>query len=344
MTKGPKTILITGAAGYVGAMLADQFSESPDLQKIIAVDMKEMPELLRGNKKIIWVTADLSGKNWQGIATQHKPEVVIHCAWQIKELYGQKNYQRKLNIGGSQNVFDFTFKQPSVRKIIYFSTVSSYGAFPSNSLKVLFTEESPLRENEYLYGIEKKEAEYMLKKAYEGSDKTKQVFVLRPSTITGPRGRYMTGKKGLLYMLQNVLPFVPVAGKEWSRQYIHEDDVTDIVGLLTFNIINDNRGYDILNITPDDIVMADDMAKIFKKRVFRIPPLLVKIAFYLAWHLSRGKIPTGAVGWKFLTYPVAVLGSKITHRYGYEYSHSSISALRKDEGRYEYASIRPVPR
>ncbi len=336
INKGPKIILITGAGGYVGAMLADQFSLSPDLEKIIAIDIKPMPELLRGNKKVIWITADLSGKGWQGIATQHRPEVIIHCAWQIKELYGQKDYQRKLNIEGSKNVFEFVFKQPTVRKLIYFSTVASYGAFPENSLNRLFIEEDPLRENEYLYGIEKKEAEYMLKKAYEVSDKTKQVFVLRPSSITGPRGRYMVGKKGLLYMLKNVLPFVPVAGPEWSRQYIHEDDVTDIVGLLTFNIIDGGRGYEIFNISPGDIVKAGDMGRVFRKRVLRVPPVLVRAAFYLAWHLTRGKIPTGYGGWKFLTYPLAVLGSKITQKYGFEYSYSSIESLEKNEGRYEY--------
>ena len=76
----PESILITGAAGYIGAMLADQFSRSPELEKIVAIDMKPCPELLRGNDKIVWITADLAGGAWQREAGRHQPEVFIHRA------------------------------------------------------------------------------------------------------------------------------------------------------------------------------------------------------------------------------------------------------------------------
>ena len=45
-------IFITGAAGYVGAMLAEQFSTRSDVAEIICLDKEPMPELLMGNKKI----------------------------------------------------------------------------------------------------------------------------------------------------------------------------------------------------------------------------------------------------------------------------------------------------
>ena len=46
-------IFITGAAGYVGAMLADQFSKRDEVTEIIALDKDQMPELLRGNKRFL---------------------------------------------------------------------------------------------------------------------------------------------------------------------------------------------------------------------------------------------------------------------------------------------------
>ena len=35
--KSPRVIMITGAGGYLGSMLCEQFSKSPDLVNIIAV-------------------------------------------------------------------------------------------------------------------------------------------------------------------------------------------------------------------------------------------------------------------------------------------------------------------
>lgn len=93
---GPSTILITGAAGYVGAMLCDQFSDSPDIKEIIAIDKESIPEFLKNKKKITWIDSELSTGEWQKIAKEKEPEVVIHTAWQIKELYEESELQTNL--------------------------------------------------------------------------------------------------------------------------------------------------------------------------------------------------------------------------------------------------------
>lgn len=331
----PKVIMITGAAGYVGAMLCHQFSKSPDLEKIIAVDMLTMPAILKDNKKIVWITANLSENIWKIPALINKPEVVIHCAWQIKELYGKSDIQKKLNIDSSRAVFDFVFKNSFVKKFIYFSTISSYGAYPENSLDRLFTEEDELREVESLYGLQKKIIEEDLRDLYEQSDKNKQIYVLRPSSITGPRGRGMESKKvGLLNILKNVLPFIPVGSYKWCRQYVHEDDITDAVAMFTFNGKKIGSCYETYILSPNDLILASDMARVFNKPIIKVPPILIRFAFYLAWHLSGGKVPTSYGGWRFFCYPIAVDGSLITKKYGFEYSYTSRDALEKDEGRY----------
>ena len=51
-----KTIFITGAAGYIGAILSDQFSGRNDIETIVCLDKDEIPELLKENEKIVWIT------------------------------------------------------------------------------------------------------------------------------------------------------------------------------------------------------------------------------------------------------------------------------------------------
>ena len=180
----------------------------------------------------------------------------------------------------------------------------------------------------------------MLAKKYSEHSGEKEVFIIRPSTITGPRGRYMTGKKGLLYMLKNILPFVPVANDDWGRQYVHEDDITDIVGILTFASSAERKRYEVYNVSPNDIVFGRDMAEIFKKRAIGIPPFLVRLAFFFAWHLTGGKIPTGRAGWRFFSYPLFVDGRKVTRELGFDYTSTSRNALECDDGRYGYAVLK----
>lgn len=341
-------IFITGGAGYVGAMLADQFSRSSKVGKIICLDKEPCPDLLAGNEKITWVEANIADGTWQTRVAMERPDVVIHAAWQIRELYGKQEKQWEWNVEGSDAVFDFAFTTPGITKLIHFSTASGYGAEPDNTQDHLFTEEEPLRERTYLYGIEKIEAERRLEEKIEELKKAKQdipqVVVVRPAAITGPRGRGLRERFGLQSALTGVLRgsfiyslvralvfFVPVT-ERWCRQFIHEDDVTDIIGMFTFKRLK--RNFDVFNITPNSIVRGEDMAEIIGKKKITLPPSVVRVAFFLFWHLTRGKVPTSRGSWKFYSYPVVMDGSKLTREYKFSYSWQSREALERNEGRY----------
>lgn len=333
---GPRNILITGAAGYVGAMLCDQFSICSELKNIIAIDKEPMPELLKGNKKIKWITSELSSGEWEKEAEKFSPEVIMHTAWQISELLGESDKQRKMNIEGSERIFNFFFKNTFTKKLIHFSTISSYGAFDTNSPERLFVEGDMLRENEYLYGLEKKEVESILAKKYSESSRNKDVFVLRPTTIMGPRCKYMSGKKGLLYTIEHEISFFPMTNEKWGRQYVHEDDITDIVAIMTFNEIP-VKGYEVFNVSPKDILFGEDLVKFFGKEKKYIPPFFVRVAFFFARNFFVGRFPATGVGsWKFLCYPIFIEGSKVNKVLKYKYNFSSFDALEAKRGRYEY--------
>ncbi|OHA80474.1 MAG: hypothetical protein A2675_03950 [Candidatus Yonathbacteria bacterium RIFCSPHIGHO2_01_FULL_51_10] len=343
-------IFITGAAGYVGAMLVDQFSRRADVDEIIGVDKERLPEFLKGNTKLTWIDGNIADDVWQKILEEKKPEVMIHCAWQIREMYGKKETQWKWNVEGSLKIFDFAFSHGFVKKLIYFSTVSSYGAKSTNTLEYRFKETDPFIENEYLYGIEKRVVEERLKEKFDAKKKEgtvlPQVFIVRPAAITGPRGRFMMkerfglqaalsgklSKSPLHRLISLMVSFVP-APPLWLRQFIHEDDVADIVGMFAFKQLDGE--YEAFNICPPgEPVLARDMAEAVGKKVVPIPPFMVRIAFFFFWHLTRGRVPTSKGGWKFYSFPIAVDGSRLTTRYAYQYQWNSKDAFVFTDGRY----------
>lgn len=344
-----KTIFIVGGAGYIGEMLCDLFNAREDVRTIVTLDKEPQSDYSKKLSKVVYVQANMVDEGWQETVAKYEPDTVIHTAWQIRAMYGKAQEQWRWNVDGSDKVFDFAFMQPSVKKLVYFSTASSYSARKDNTFVHRFTEEEGFRDDDYIYAKEKKVTEEHLRAKYEQARKegmvTPQIFIVRPAAITGPRGRYMRIRFGLQSALQGTLKggfvnaivttltsFVP-ATDTWVRQFIHEDDVADIVTKFTFESLDGS--YEVFNITPPgEPVYAEDMAEAVGKKVLPIQPWMARMAFFFFWHATRGKIPTCPGSWRFYSYPVVMDGSRLTSRYGYVYQYASKDAFRFTDGRY----------
>ncbi len=342
-----KTIFIVGT-GYVGEMLCDQFSKRDDVRKIIALDKEPKSDFLNGIEKVEYVQHNMADDGWQEIVSKYEPDTVIHTAWQIRAMYGKPKEQWRWNVEGSNKVFDFALELPSVKKLVYFSTASSYAARVDNTFEKYFTEAEGFRDDSYIYAHEKKVTEENLKSKFDQAKKegkvVPQVSVVRPAAITGPRGRYMRIRFGLQSALQGNLKggfvnrvvtlltsYVP-ATKGWVRQFIHEDDVNDIVQKFTFDDMD--WEYNVFNITPTgEPVFASDMANAVEKKVLPIKPWMARVAFWFFWHSTRGKIPTCPGSWRFYSYPVLMSGEKLATVYVCAYK--SKDAFQYTDGRYQ---------
>lgn len=343
-----RTILIVGGAGYVGEMLAEQLGKRADVGQLILLDKEAQTEYGKKLPKVTYLQHNMADNGWQEQVAAYEPDTVIHTAWQIRALYGQAKEQWRWNVEGSQKVFEFAFSSPSVKKLIYFSTASSYSARVGNTFTHFFTEAEGFRDDNYIYAHEKKVTEENLKQLFDSAQAvgkaTPQVTVVRPAAITGPRGRFMRIRFGLQSALQGNLKggfinrvittltsFVP-ATKGWVRQFIHEDDVNDIVSKFVFEQMA--WDYNVFNITPEgEPVFAPDMASTVGKRVLPIQPWMARLAFWFFWHATRGRVPTCPGSWRFYSYPVLMSGQKLAQIYTCQ--HNSRDAFRYTNGRYE---------
>jgi nucleoside-diphosphate-sugar epimerase len=340
-------VVITGAAGYVGSMLVQQIGARDDVSRVIGIDKEPLPDMIKDEQKLTYIQANLSDGTWQKQLGETEPDIIIHTAWQIRMLYGHNDTTWKWNVDGSRALFEFAFGTPSVQRLVHFSTVSGYGAYETNTFEHRFKEDEAMRETQYLYGVEKIAAEVELTKVVEAAGgKGPEVAVVRPAAITGPRGRYMRIRFGLqaalsgqlkggVYGLVSVLVSLVPATKGWVRQFIHEDDVVDLVTMLAFDPWKGGR-MEVFNITPPgEPVYAADMARAVGKKTLPIQPWMARVAYFFFWHGTRGKIPTAPGSWRFYSYPLVVDGTKLTNLWGYKYQHESFDAFYYTNGRYE---------
>lgn len=343
-----QTIVVTGAAGYVGEMVCKELVARDDVERVVGIDKAPQTDFLKQLPKFNYVEYNLADEGWQEQVAVHNPVAVVHTAWQIRTMYGQAEEQWRWNITGSDNVFKFATATPSVKKLIHFSTAASYSARVDNRLDYFFTENDELREDDYAYANEKKVAEEhlekILKETAEAGKSIPQVFVVRPAAITGPRGRYLRVRFGLQSALQGNLEknllnrvitsltaVMPVT-KKWVRQFIHEDDVVDIVQSFLFDSYS--QQYMVFNMVPDsEPVFPKAMGQAVGKKVMMLPVSLVRLAFWFFWHATKGRVSTGPHVWRFYAYPILMSGKKLALVYQCKYS--SLDAITYTNGRYE---------
>jgi len=127
-------VLITGATGYIGGILASRLSEHRGLELLLAVSPGRHEGLLPGVPAIEF---DLAGT--KRMLDPGKLDAVVHLA-AVNELISEKDPQRALdvNVGGTLRLLETV--APRVRHAIYMSTFHVYGA----NARGRVTEETPI--------------------------------------------------------------------------------------------------------------------------------------------------------------------------------------------------------
>lgn len=216
-----KTVLITGAAGFIGSSFANWLIENTDW-KIVCVD-----DLSGGNvdnlpdsERIVNCTIDINDEHLNNIYKIYSPEITYHFAAYASE--GRSNYIRSFihqnNTVGTSNVINACINYNS--KLIFSSSVAVYSGIPP------FHEETipnPIDE----YGLSKLTSEKSIQIA--GEQQGLDWVIVRPRNVYGERQNLFDPSRNLMgifcYNALNNLPLLIFGDGNNKRSFTYIDDI-----------------------------------------------------------------------------------------------------------------------
>lgn len=174
-----KSILVTGATGFIGGRLAERLAfESQAEVRLLVHDWRHA----------VWVSR-LHAQLMEGDVTRpdslakaiHGCEVVFHCAG----VGGSPETCQRINRDGTRHVLEAALAA-NVRRVVYLSSVAVHGPNPPENAD----ESAPLVRTGNAYGDSKIDAEETISSFAKGH--ALGVVILRPTFVWGPRSQYFS--------------------------------------------------------------------------------------------------------------------------------------------------------
>ena len=264
----PKTVLVTGASGYLGKHLIHALaSDRKGIKNIIAADIME-PSPETREKGITYLKADVRSLELNRIIKTHSVDTIVHLATIVTPPKdGSQDLAYSVDVIGTQNVLNACIEN-RVKKIIVTSSGAAYGYYADNA--PLLTEDDPIRGNrEFPYAYHKRLVEEMLAEYRAEYPQLKQI-VFRPGTILGENvSNQITNlfeKKIVLGIKGADSPFVFI----WDQ---------DVVNCIKKGISEDREG--IYNLAGDGTLTMKQIARILEKRYVEVSDTLLEKLFGL---------------------------------------------------------------
>jgi UDP-glucose 4-epimerase len=300
-----KTVAITGVNSYFALTILPRLEADPEIERIIGIDVTPWRG---GFGKVRFYREDVRSERIADILKG--VDLVYHLAFIVGEIQ-DKEETRDVNINGSRNVFAACAAN-SVKKIIYTSSMTVYGAHRDNPIG--FTEESPLSRNEdNYYNTSKIEVEDFVA-GFARSHPEITVTIIRAALLVGPRIDNMFSR--LWSLKVTALPM----GNTTHSQLIHEDDLGEALYLAHRK---DLPG--IFNVTADDAVTTNWCFETAGVTVIPLPRFLVKLIANVGFKL---RLFPASGGWVSLSsHTVFGLSDKFKKAAGWEPNYTSEQAF-----------------
>lgn len=299
------TILITGAAGYVGRLLTRALLEQvPEGTRVIATDRVAPPQIPGTDSRVV----DIRDEGLGALLKAEHVTVLVHLAAILNPPKGAtREFLHDVDVKGTQNVLRACL-EAGVQKFVYTSSGAAYGYSPSNA--PLLLEEHPLRGNrEFAYSWHKRLVEELLA-SYRAEHPELQQLIFRVSTILGPdvhnvitdlfERRVVVGLRGV------DTPFCFV----WDQ---------DVVQCLAIGALTDRTG--IFNVTGDGVMTLREVAAAMGRPYVGVPEQLLR--FGLGQLHKRGLTENSEEQVLFLRHRPVLGNTRLKTDFGYTPRKSS---------------------
>lgn len=231
-----KTVIVTGAAGFIGSHLCEKLlREGTAVVGIDNFNDYYSPAIKRANAKAVCATAKAENASFtmeegdicdaefvNGVFEKHAPQAVIHLAAYAGVRPSIKNpvLYSKVNVDGLLTMLEAT-RNHSVRTFVFASSSSVYG----NNKKLPFSEDDFVDRPISPYAATKKAGELLCHTYHHLFDIN--IACLRFFTVYGPRQRPDLAIHKFTRMISEGEP-IPFYGDGSSRRdYTYIDDTLD---------------------------------------------------------------------------------------------------------------------
>ncbi|MBX7059424.1 MAG: SDR family oxidoreductase [Leptospirales bacterium] len=306
-----KTILVTGASGYLGAQTVTALAQSGQA-RLIACDVRA-PRLEDRRDAVVYEDVDVRSPQLASLFGKHKPDCVIHLASIVTPApRSTAEFEYSVDVLGSENVLKACLSA-GVKRIVVSSSGAAYGYHADNPSWL--REEDALRGNdEFAYSRHKRLVEEMLARYRQAHPQLKQT-IFRIGTILGERVRNqitaLFDRKRILILRGVASPFVFV----WDQ---------DVVACLQRAALEDIDG--IFNVAGDGALELEEIARMCGKPTLALSPTLLKLALSILYPLRLS--PYGPQQLRFLQFRPVLDNSRLKQVFGYTPAKSSRQALQ----------------
>lgn len=259
-----RTVLVTGAAGYLGRLVVQRLSEAPGIARaVVATDLRT-PDAMPAS--VLAEALDVTNQAAvDACVARHRPDAIVHLAAIVTppRTPDARAIAHKVDVDGTRHVLEACLTH-KVGQIIVTSSGAAYGYHADNAPRL--DEEAPLRGNEvFAYAHHKRLVEQMLAEWRRDHPEVKQL-IFRPGTILGA-----TTKNQITAIFERPV-VVGVKGSATPFVFIWDEDVASCI---LQGIAEDKDG--IYNLAGDGVMTLREIAKAMHRPYIALPPAALRM-------------------------------------------------------------------